>query len=92
MTFEQARERVAQSTEADWRGPGTHYVAPDGFEDARGYLVTVGPREWLRDRDPDFAVLGDPQFIVDKSTGAVEEVVYITDAERLDAMTPVPTT
>jgi hypothetical protein len=88
ITFAEARDRVKDATEGEWDGPGTHHVALEGSEDGSAYLVTVGAEEWLVDRDPDYAVLGDPQYLVDKATGAITQAVNVAD-ERLDDMTPI---
>ena len=92
ITFEEARNRVADATEGDWDGPGTYYVAPDGYEDAGAFLVTVGAEEWLAANHPDYSVPGDPLFLVDKQTGAVTVLSELADHDRIDAMTPVTIT
>jgi hypothetical protein len=88
ITFEEARERATEAVLAEWDGPGTFYCAPDGYEDAQAFLVTIGAEEWLVDGDADFAVLGDPLILVDKVTGAVSFWPEL-ERDRIDAMTAV---
>lgn len=88
LTFEEARQIVTEATQDDWDGPGTYCVAPEGYEDATAFLVTVGAEEWLVQDDADYAVPGDPLFLVDKITGAITEHPEL-ERERIDAMTEV---
>ena len=72
-----------------WTGPGTFYLAPTGFEDARSFNVILGAREALVDGDPRYVGIEGVLVLVDKSTGAISRHVYLDDRARFDAMTRV---
>lgn len=88
LTFEDARQAVQDAMLPAWDGPGTFHIALNGYEDATSYLVVAGAEEWLVGGNPDFAVVGDPVLLVDKSTGAITEHPEV-DFRRFDAMTEV---
>lgn len=89
MTWTDARLAVAQVAAPLWKdAPGTFYVDPEGYEDARAWWVIVGNREWLEGGDPEWALMDPPVYLVDKATGEVTTTTYLEDAERLDRMTP----
>ena len=89
QTFDQARETALASERRSWRpGDGMLYAEPAGLEDARGWLVIVGAREWLVDGNSDYARLDDRVVTIDKLTGRVEVINAIDDADRIAVMTP----
>lgn len=92
MNYAEARAAVAETLGPRWDAPGTFYAAVSGFEDARGYLVPCGAREWLVDRDRAFLVLDDRIVFVDKTTGDITESSYMLEMDRVDRMRPVTTT
>lgn len=88
ITFDDARARVRAKVSPGWTN-GTLYVSPDGFEDAEGYLVNFGAREWFVDHDHDFADISNTATIVDRLTGYVDQFIITEIFARLDKMTVV---
>jgi hypothetical protein len=92
ITYAEAVETVQLMVGLDWQEDGTFYADPAGFEDAESYLVPIGAREWLVDRDRDFIVADDRVILVDKVSGDITETSYMLVRERIDKMRPVTTT
>lgn len=87
ITFDEARQIVKDALGPEWTW-GTLHVPRKGYEDADGYLMTVGAREWLVDGDPHFQRWDAPLTFVDKHTGAITYGDMLTD-NRVPHMTPV---
>lgn len=90
LTYEEAVERVLESdVAAEWRDRhGVEpYADPEGYQDARDYLVPLGDREQMMAgiADNDDA----PAVLVDKTTGAVRTVEVLEHQDKIDAMDPV---
>lgn len=91
VTFEEARERVWEHLRPSWE-LGELYVAPWGHEDADAYQIIAGARQWITGDDPAFMDLTGIVWLVDKATGAVDEVNSAEIMPRLLAMSDVGAT
>lgn len=87
MTFQRARELAAQAVGK--LSYGTTYASESGREDKRYFAVSVGPEEWLVDRDPSFLPLDPPLVLVNKSNGRCKVTSYASDPDRFAAMRSV---
>lgn len=89
VTYEDARAAAVAYLAPDWPPDGgTLYADKIGLEDSLAFLVPIGAREFLVDGDQSFVVLGVDVVTVDKITGAIVTLDILTDAARIDAMTP----
>lgn len=87
-TFEEAQQALVDHLDGAWGGPGELMAAPFGQEDARGFALTAGAKEYLVDGNSDFARMDDTIYFVSKADGAVEESSFMAapTAIRLAAM------
>jgi hypothetical protein len=92
ITYAEALEAVELLVGFDWQEAGTFYADPAGYEDAKGYLVPIGAREWLVERKRDFIVHDDRVIFVAKDDGEITESSYMLEMARIDRMRPVKTT
>lgn len=89
ITFAEARRRVQIHVAARWTDElGTLTTLAGGYQDEKFWRVVAGAREALVDHDPSFHVMDMPALLVNKQTGAIEELDVIDSFDRLDAMTP----
>lgn len=90
MTPQEAVE-AAQALAPEYEGLGTFYVKPtDIWEDAAGYALITGPREWLVDGDERYLGPSDRLILVDKATGQARFASHMEEMDRLHGMTHVP--
>lgn len=91
VTFDDAIAQVRDIFGVLWDNDnGTFYIDPEGYEDADGYLVVVGAREWLVDENPDFEDTSSVAYIVGKDDAAVTmEYMTAETRQRIMAMSPV---
>lgn len=89
-TFVDAVEAVYALRVADWGVTvGEPYVSSDGREDAEGYLVVWGAREYLLDGNLDYALVNGTVTFVSRATGAIRDELMILNFDKVDAMTRV---
>lgn len=88
ITFDQAREIIQREVAPTWQGPGSWFLAPWGYEDARGYSMIYGAREGILQADADYADTSGMVALVDKLTGELELRPYFDVRERVRKMTP----
>lgn len=89
IDFAEARRRVQIHVAARWNDElGTLTTLPTGYEDATHWRVIAGAHEALIDGDPDYVVMDMPALLVNKLTGAVEELAVVASFDRFDRMTP----
>lgn len=88
VTFDQARQLADDLLRPSWRpDDGTFAVGPYGWEDGTHWHVVYGAAEAATDSN--YVLMDAPALLVDKSTGAVEQLSYIDNLDRLAAMRPV---
>ena len=68
---------------------GTFYVDPNGYEDAESFLLPYGPKEWLVDDNEEFLLMDLDVAIVNKTTGALEFINYLSNADYIEAFTNI---
>lgn len=88
VNYEQARQKVLSLVQRGWSGPGELVTGAEGYEDSTHFAVPVGAREWIEGDDPRFSRPGDPIYLVNKNTGAVE-VIPELENQRVADMVPV---
>ncbi|KFG71479.1 hypothetical protein [Streptomyces mutabilis] len=73
ITYEQARDRVRAELEPTWR-TGTFSIDDRTIvENDKMYVFEVGAREYLKDRDPAFEIVGGV-VVVYKNDGRVDSL------------------
>jgi hypothetical protein len=82
LTFEEARQRATAQLVNDYRGPGTFYVAPWGYEDDADYLLITGAREAIEGNDPRYDVADDLQLTMDKRAGILRRTNALDNLAR----------
>jgi hypothetical protein len=91
ITFEEARLIVERSLRGSWRPDhGTLITLPTGFQNDTHWRVIAGAREYLVERDSDFATVDAPAMLVSKRTGEVSRLIVIDSLNLLGSMTPAP--
>lgn len=91
-SFSDACLIVQMAYERNWPAvPAGHFMVENyGWGDDDHYLVIVGTREWLRDKNPRFLPPDDDTAVfVRKDNGAIEEVNPMMYWDKIDAMTPI---
>lgn len=89
IDFAEARRRVQIAVAAKWPDDlGTLVTLPTGYEDAASWRVIAGAREALIDGNDDYQVMDMPALLVDKQTGAIQELPVVANFARLDRMIP----
>jgi hypothetical protein len=83
ITFAAAKAIVYAVEAAGWR-VGTYQIEHDGYEDATHWLVGRGAVEAMcNDPDARFVIAGGVVPLVDKQTGAIQDVVpHLPEMER----------
>lgn len=88
LTLEQAKLVLLEYLRGIWAGPGELMIAPLAQEDARGFALTAGAKEYFVDDNSEFARVDDTFYFVSKSDGVVTQDSFM-DAPaqiRLSAM------
>ena len=87
ITFDEARTIVLARYYTEWEDIVTEpAVAEVGYENSDEWLMIVGAREFIVGGDPNYRILDDAAYIVNKRTGQLEITpMYLMSKDRYDS-------
>lgn len=88
ISYKEAIEVVTKELQPKWEF-GTFYVEPKGYENDEIFMVPYGAREFLVDDDDEFMVTDYPVAFVNKETGKLDLVDYLSNRDLIASLNPM---
>lgn len=88
ISYKEATEIVTKELQPKWEF-GTFYVEPKGYENDEIFMVPYGAKEFLVDDDDEFMVTDYPVAFVNKETGELDLVDYLSNRDLIVSLNPM---